>query len=372
MPKEEQKDNFKLAPRNQLLATVGVFLAGTIVCWAVLGVIFAKAADFFEPARVAEEQAQKEPEDDSPTKARLLDGQIVAHEDYNLLPIGIMIENLSSVRPQSGLSKASVVYETVAEGYITRFLVVFDPKEMPDEIGPVRSARPYYVDFLREYDGMYVHAGGSPEALQAVDGLGIKDLNALYKGQYFWRDTSKYAPHNLYTSEELQIRALHDLEFADERASFKPWKFKDDAEELPKTPYHVSISFYGAAYAVDYTWDRESNEYLRKNGGYSHNDANTGEQIRVKNIVVQQLPPVLAVGEKGRLTLDLAGEGRCLVARDGEIISGTWKKPTSGDRTKFYDQDNKEVELNRGSTWVHLFPDDEWLVETVSAMEKIE
>lgn len=365
MSKEEQKDNFRLAPKNQLLAALGVFLAGTIICWTVLGVIFVKAADFFGPAKATQEQAVQEKKDDSPTKARLLDGRIVAKEDYNLLPIGIMIENISSARPQSGLSRASVVYETVAEGFITRFLVVFDPKEMPDKIGPVRSARPYYIDWLREYDGLYAHAGGSPEALRAVDGLGVKDLNALYNGQYFWRDTGRSAPHNLYTSEELIVRALRDFEFADDRADFEPWKFKDDAEELPIAGQNVSISFYGAAYEASYIWERETNEYLRENGGYAHEDANTGEQIRVKNIIVQQLPPVLDVGEKGRLTLDVAGEGRCLVARDGQVIEGVWKKPTSGDRTRFYDQNNQEIELNRGSTWVHLFPDDEWLVEVV-------
>lgn len=337
-------------------------MAGTIICWGVLGVIFAKAANFFEPAKAVQEQAVPVKIDDSLTRPRLLDGRIVAREDYNLLPIGIMIENMSTTRPQSGLSRASVVYETVAEGFITRFLVVFDPKEMPDKIGPVRSARPYYIDWLREYDGLYVHAGGSPEALQAVDGLGVKALNALYKGQYFWRDTARSAPHNLYTSEELIIRALHDLEFADDRADFEPWKFKDDVKDLPAQGQNVSISFYGAAYRVDYTWDQKTNEYLRENGGYAHEDANSGEQIRVKNIIAQQLPPVLDIGEKGRLTLDLAGEGRAQVARDGEIIEGTWKKPESGSRTKFYDSNNKEIEFNHGSTWVHLFPDDEWKV----------
>lgn len=341
-------------------------MAGTIICWAVLGVIFVKVAEFFAPAQVPEQQVTKKPEDDSPTRARLLDGRIVAREDYNLLPIGIMIENLSSVRPQSGLSRASVVYETVAEGFITRFLVVFDPKEMPNKIGPVRSARPYYIDWLREYDGLYVHAGGSPEALQAVDGLGVKDLNALYKGQYFWRDTGRSAPHNLYTSEELIIRALHDLEFADDRASFEAWKFKDDAIEPSEMGQNVSIAFYGAAYKASYTWERKTNEYLRENGGSVHKDASSGEQIRVKNIIVQQLPPVLAVGEKGRLTIDVAGEGRALVARDGQIVEGTWKKPESGSRTKFYDLNNNEIEFNRGATWVHLFPDDEWLASVTN------
>ena len=201
--------------KTQLLVIGGILVLGGIISWIFVGVLVAQAKDIFsgESSGVVK---RTESQDTSLTKARLLDGRVVAKEDAELLPIGIMIENLPTVRPQSGLSQAQVVYEALVEGFSTRFLVVYDPKELPDLIGPIRSSRPYYLEWISEYDGLYVHAGGSPESLAAIDGLGIKDLNALFKGQYFWRDHSQSAPHNLYSSRELIDKAVRDLEFQEE------------------------------------------------------------------------------------------------------------------------------------------------------------
>lgn len=357
---KNKKNNFQLPPpKTQLLITGGVLILGSIISWIFLGAIIAQASDFFSGIELKETtKAVKQSEGESLTRTRLIDGQIVAKEDYNLLPIGVMIENLSVVRPQSGLSKAQIVYEALVEGFSTRFLVIFDPKELPNTIGPVRSARPYYLEWISEVDGLYAHAGGSPEALAAVDGLGIKDLNALWSGQYFWRDTSQAAPHNLYTSKELLNYAVRDLEYEGVKGEFEPWLYSDDPaledrlEEAPK----VAIKFSGYTYEVEYRYDRESDEYLRFNAGQAHLDKNSGEQIRVKNVVVVEIPPVVDVGEKGRLTLDISGEGRTLVARHGEVVEGTWKKTDRTTKTRFYDEDGKEIELGRGSTWIHIIP----------------
>lgn len=363
MPSNKNKNHPpKITPqKKQLLIIGGVLILGGIISWVFIGVLIAKAESILfaqtSSQVVDEKKAAKEKE--SKTKARLLDGRIVATEDYNLLPIGIMIENLMSVRPQAGLSKAQVVYEALVEGFSTRFLVVYDPKELPDTIGPVRSSRPYYLEWISEFDGLYTHAGGSPESLAAIDGLGIKDLNALWLGQYFWRDRTQSAPHNLYTSRELLDLAVRDLKLQEERISFSPWEYQDDPplEKRPENAKKVIIRFSGFAYEVEYRYDRESDEYLRFNAGQEHLDRNTGEQIRVKNVIVVEIPPVVDIGEKGRLTLDISGEGRTLVARHGEVIEGTWKKPDRETKTRFYDQSDKEIELGRGATWVHIIPE---------------
>ena len=62
-------------------------------------------------------------------------------------PLGIMIENHEQSRPQSGISFADVIYEAVAEGGITRFLGIFYCEDAP-RVGPVRSARIYFIDLL--------------------------------------------------------------------------------------------------------------------------------------------------------------------------------------------------------------------------------
>lgn len=351
------KDLFTKKPA---LVIGGVLVIGAIISWIFIGIISGQIQDIFNfgqsDSSVVETDSNK---DVSLTRARLLDGRIVANENSSLLPIGIMIENLPSVRPQSGLSSAQVVYEALVEGFSTRFLVVFDPNELPDTIGPVRSARPYYLEWISEYDGLYVHAGGSPEALAAVDGLALKNLNALYKGQYFWRDSTQSAPHNLYTSKELLGYAVRDLGFENETAGFDIGVYSSDPDlvDRPEDAKKVIIRFSGYNYEVEYQYDRDSDEYLRFNGGVEHKDRNSDQQIRAKNVIVVEIPPVVSIGEKGRLTFDISGEGRALVARHGEIIEGTWKKPDRTTKTRYYDLNGEEIDLGRGSTWVHIIPE---------------
>ncbi|MFA6271878.1 MAG: DUF3048 domain-containing protein [Patescibacteria group bacterium] len=340
---------------------IGMFLlVGAVVSWILISAMAGEVKDIFTSgdANSSVVNTNKSTEEASLTKARLIDGRIVANEDSSLLPVGVMIENLPSVRPQSGLSKAQVVYEALVEGFSTRFLVVFDPKELPDKIGPVRSARPYYLEWISEYNGLYTHAGGSPEALGAIQGLGLRDLDALRKGQYFWRDNTQSAPHNLYTSKELLGYALRDLGLETEQPQFELGIYSSDPElaDRPVDAKKVIIRFSGYNYEVEYQYDRETDEYLRFNAGVAHKDRNTDQQIRAKNVIVVEIPPVVSIGEKGRLTFDIQGEGRALVARHGEVIEGTWKKPDRTTKTRYFDSNGQEIDLGRGSTWIHIIP----------------
>lgn len=117
----------------------------------------------------------------------------------------VVIENHPDARPQSGLDKASIVYETLAEGGITRFLAVFQENEVA-EIGPVRSARIYFLDWVLEYDALFAHIGGNIAALDQIGPLKIQDINQFYNANYFWRDNSRVAPHNVYTTTD-KLRA---------------------------------------------------------------------------------------------------------------------------------------------------------------------
>lgn len=289
---------------------------------------------------------------------RKIDGaEVPAGEKTNEHLVGVMIENLAvpEVRPQKGLSKASVVYEAVAEGGITRFLAVFIPSKMPDEVFPVRSARPYYIDFNDENDAGYAHAGGSPEALAAIAGLGTKDISALgSSSRYFWRG-SGYAPHNLYTSRTLMELAVRDAGWAE--PTFETWTFADAPLRADRpTASTLTVDWAsGTAYDAVYTYDPETNTYLRFHGTTPHLDGNTNEQIHVANILVQNIPQeTYYPSGKGRLKLDITGEGKGYVVRNGEVISATWKKPDRKNRLRFYDAGGNEIILTRGNTWVEV------------------
>jgi len=301
-------------------------------------------------------------EDTDNSTGRLIDGVIVKSDEQVLVPYAVMIENLLSVRPQSGLSQASVVYESLVEGGATRFMAIFDPTEVVPEIMPVRSARPYYLEWSSEYEALYVHAGGSPKALTIIkENEDLIDLDALSRGyKYFWRDRSKYAPHNLVTSSEKMNYALRDLELADQETSFKSWKFKNDAllEERGEDGKKLSFNFsYGTTYLVGLEYNRGENVYYRSNANRPHLDKNTGEQIAVKNVIVQIVPEPILDGGKGRLEIYVGGAGLAWIMRDGELIEGSWKKESRTDRTYFFDADGNEIKFNRGNTWVHILPE---------------
>jgi hypothetical protein len=295
---------------------------------------------------------------------RRLDGVLVDKGKADFLPYAVMIENLLVTRPQSGLSQAGVVYEALAEGGATRFMAVFDPSIVIPELMPVRSARPYYIEWMSEYGALYAHAGGSPKALTVIrENADIHNLDALTSdGKYFWRDHTKYAPHNLVTSSEKMNIALRDKSLTDTVAIYRSWLFKDDAVLADRGENGKIVSFnfsYGKTYKVDYRYNQEKNVYLRFNADQPHLDKNTNEQITVKNVVIQLVQDPTLAGEKGRLDIYVGGTGKAWIFIDGQVIEGTWQKNSRTDRTLFFDKDGKEVEFNRGNTWVHVLPKDQ-------------
>lgn len=306
---------------------------------------------------------EKEEEEEDVPLSRRLDGIIVdTEEEVNPYPVAVMIENLRSVRPQAGLSEAGVVYEALAEGGIARFMAVYaGPKA--EKIGPVRSSRSYYLEWVSEYDALYAFSGAYPPVLAAISGLEIKNINAMYYGsQYYWRDSGLAAPHNMFTSGEKLEFALRDQELENDTATYRGWYFEDEPniDERTEEEKTINIDFSSANYEVEYKYDRETNSYLRFNGGVAHNDANTGEQLSPKNVVVFKLP-TRVIDDKGRLEIDVIGEGEAYLFSNGEAVVGKWQKGSRTDRTMFYDENGDEYKFTRGQTWIEVIPEDKTL-----------
>jgi len=186
---------------------VSLFLI--LICLLLVGSYFlltrTSFLDLFSKENSKQEEFQKIEEPAPVFKFyRLLDGVGVEDESKVNPPIfAVQVENMVDARPLSGISKANLVYEAISEAGITRLLALYVKDNSVSEIGPVRSARPYYIDWASEYGALYAHSGGSPEALRVVSDYDVLDLNEFSNGKYFWRSKSRYAPHNLYTSVEL-------------------------------------------------------------------------------------------------------------------------------------------------------------------------
>jgi hypothetical protein len=271
--------------------------------------------------------------------------------------VSVVIENLyPSARPQSGLSSAGIVYETLAEGGITRYQAFFGDT-MPLDVGPVRSLRTFFVRWGLEYDAPVVHAGGNIDALDLIRPLGMKDLDQFANGGYFRRIPTRYAPHNLYTTGA-QLEKLMQARGYYSEPTFAPWLRKGDKKVAAPTASSITIDPSYPDYRVTYSYDPASNSYTRSIRGVADIDASGNVQIKPKNVVVLKAATTYGTTRANTQAVytQTVGSGSGVIFMDGQATEITWRKPSDKARTQFYDAAGKEVALNRGQTWVTVIP----------------
>lgn len=316
-------------------------------------------------------------------------------------PLYVMIENSTDARPQSGLGSADVVYEAVAEGGITRFGAVYycGVSAKDTVVGPVRSARIYFVNTASEYNyPLYVHVGGancSPsdpnnpsrtcqtdpkvQALELMDKYGWvgsrgNDLNQFSIGfPTFWRDYERMGrtvatEHTMYSStEKLWKYAAGTRGWTNEnpkgddwKDDFTKWTWKDDAAEGDRGNQAPSFGFWEnfSDFNVAWHYDQLTNLYKRDNGGEPHKDMNDDAQFDAKVVVVQYVKETGPVDALKHMYYEVVGTGDALVFQDGKVIEATWKKAARESRTTFVDSKGKAITFNRGPVWIEQIPSD--------------
>lgn len=325
-----------------------------------------------------------------------INGQMYTTVERNIWeerrPITAIVENHEESRPASGLNRADVIYEAVAEGGITRFLTVFYCGAAAEEveISPVRSARIYYVDWAAEYGDypIFMHVGGAnryggtTDTVPAADALGLleelgwrvprgNDLDTTYDSGFpiFWRDYERLdrpsaTEHTMTASldaaykeaEKRGFKAKYEGEAWDE--DFVMWKFADEDPSSNPDATEISFEFWTNKpnYDVTWTYDSNTNSYLRENGGDKFTDLKTGEQISAENVVIQFVRERGPVDRNMHMIYTTIGEGDALIFNNGEVIEGSWEKDSRRDRTIFYDEDGKEIEFVRGQIWIEAVP----------------
>ncbi|MCR4312486.1 MAG: DUF3048 domain-containing protein [Candidatus Uhrbacteria bacterium] len=276
------------------------------------------------------------------------------------LVFGVMIENSAEAWPLAGLDQAFLVIEAPVEANIPRFIAFFSDDQDVEKIGPVRSARPYYLDWNDELDAVYGHVGGSPDALELITQYGTYDLNEFFQGEYYYRQNStRYAPHNAYTSSERLSSAVEEIVriygLEDEAPTYDTWTFKDD-EPSVETPVSFDLDWSdGVTYDVSWNYDAPTNAYVRdqRSAGLFIEGNN---QVIANNVIVMETD-VTVLDAMGRRKLTTVGEGEALVFQDGNQIIATWKKTSRIDRLHFYDEAGNEIAMNAGKTWIEVVED---------------
>ncbi len=284
------------------------------------------------------------------TEASRLTGVQVPIGTSNLLPVtGVMIENSPDARPQSGLSQAGVVFEAIAEGGITRFLTLWQDNH-PDYIGPVRSVRLYYLQWLQGFDAPIAHVGGAPEALSYIKSAGLKDLDQFYNSGPYHRVNTRYAPHNMYAD----VNKLIDLEKTKGWTSSNFTGFVRKAKEAPiavPTAKSIEMAISGPLYNVHYDYDVTTNSYLRTEGGKPHIDEATGKQLSPK-VAIAIVVPYSIQSDGIHSEYKVIGSGKAYIFQDGGVTEGIWEKTDVNSQLRFGDANGAPLAINAGQTWI--------------------
>jgi hypothetical protein len=285
--------------------------------------------------------------------ARLTGRRVETEADETAAVTAIMIENSPDARPQSGLKNSGVVFEAIAEGGITRFLVLYQ-SEKPQLIGPVRSVRLYYVDWLTPFDASVAHVGGSAAALQLIRSGDYRDIDQFFNGDYYWRADDRYAPHNVYTSFE-KLDALNAAR-GYTRSDFDAWPRQSGKPIETPDVTSINVTISGPLFNSSYTYDPASNQYLRSQTGEPHTDREEG-QISPDVVVVMKVQETMVMEDGWRESITTTGSGPVYVFQNGTLTLGTWNKASREAQIEFLDQAGSVIKLGRGQTWITAVPE---------------
>lgn len=275
---------------------------------------------------------------------------------YSKRAVMAVINNHPAARPQTGLAEADIVFEMIAEYNITRFLALYQ-SQFPVNVGPVRSARDYFVELAAAYDAFFVAHGYSPEAKRLLDAGAVDHINGMqYDGTLFKRSLDRVAPHNSYITYE-NIQLAMDMVGASPNYSIKaPYTFSapGDNDKLGEQATSIEVTYGGdPLFASTYLYDPETGRYTRASGGTVSADKETLQQIEVSNVLVLEASHQ-TIDSKGRQEIDLASGGPALLFQDGIVRELAWQEE-SGMLVPV--DENGTADLTQGKTWVHIVPD---------------
>ncbi len=324
-----------------ICSSVLVFLLGWLMLWPILQPL---------PPVETPDIVVKKPD---PVYYSTLTGKKVKDEAMTTWPTAaIMIENSPDARPQSGLKQAGVVYEAIAEGGITRFLALYQ-EDKPTLIGPVRSLRPYFVDWLTPYNASVVHVGGSSAALKRIRNGEYRDIDQFFNASTYWRSTDRYAPHNVYTNFN-RIDALNKAKKYT-NSTFTGFDRVDGESAEKPTATTITINFSSNLFNTQYKYNAKKNNYERYLAGEKHIDREKGA-IAPDAVIAMKVNQKIVMEDGYRESIETIGTGEAIIFQNGTATKAAWSKPSRKDSITFKNKEGKSIPLVRGQTWIAAVP----------------
>lgn len=270
-------------------------------------------------------------------------------------PVLATISNIPAARPQSGLADADQIYEFLAEGQITRYAALFQ-STVPDQMGPIRSARDYFVHLAESMDAFYIAHGYSPDAKKLLDEQVVDHVNGIHHdGTLFERSADRRAPHNSYISKE-HIEEAFRLKNASEKITAQPsFSFlnPDESDKIGDMASAVQVSYSSDPnYISTYQYNEEENRYYRSVNGIDTVDKLNERRVELANIIVMEMDHQ-TVDQQGRLAIDLESGGQAMLFHEGIAKTIEWQNK-DGFLTPV--EQGIPVKLTAGKTWIHIVP----------------
>lgn len=276
-------------------------------------------------------------------------------------PIAVMIDNHNLAWPQAGLNQAYMVYEIIVEGGETRLMALFKGVDL-EKIGPVRSARHYFIDYAMENDAIYVHFGQSPQAQTDIKRYSIDDINGISEdGTTFWRVKDKYAPHNAVTSTENLLQSAKNKKYKTVSTQESVLNYVTDEVNLEEGQEATNITIpHSDLQVVEYVYDAENKVYKRFARDEAQTDWDSGEAITTKNIIITFCDNYTLTDSenKGRQGLKNIGTFDGYYITNGKAIKIQCEKTERDAQTVYKDMNGNEIQVNDGNTFVNICPTD--------------
>ncbi len=295
-------------------------------------------------------------------------------------PLFVMIENSPDARPQSGLTRADLVFEAVAEGGVTRYGAIFYCAAQVQDvtIAPVRSARTYFVDWASGFNfPLYVNVGGAnlpgpSNALGQIRDYGWEMQNNLNQFSIgyptFVRNNNRLDGKSVATEHTMETTSEGLWAVAEKRNwtntdpkgnewadGFKPWKF-EKASTKSGSVTKISYDFWSGynQYSVSWDYDAQNNLFLRNLAGVEDLDLNNQERIGAANVVVLKTTEKGPIDELKHMLYTTIGTGKALIFKNGDVVEANWSKPSRISELRFTDAKGNEIEMARGLTWISV------------------
>ena len=289
-------------------------------------------------------------------------------EDSKDRDVAVMINNNHAAWPHAGLQDSYLNYEIIVEGGITRIMAVFSGLDkVPEKVGSVRSARPYFLQYACENDAIYIHWGTSNRASYQMSEFMMDHLDGSYDGNYFYREAlyDRAYEHTGFTRGSLIRQGVADNNFRTTSDNGSVFKYSADEIDLKDIEGAVKADYVGIEYSnyqtTKYDYDAENKVYKRSmTTGYgdteAHTDAVTGNQYTTKNIITYKVENH-SYDSYGRQELSNIGSGEGYFITNGYAIPITWEKSDRLVKTIYkYKHNGEEIKLNDGNTWVQIQP----------------